>query len=153
MTVQPIPIAVYEAEGGIGQLELVDLVPPFALTGGLWACQRFRDLIAQGKLTRTRAGIERWLVSEGEITRNRRQTMFDQAMALLHGRPLEEAEAAFTEAYETHLRGDPGVAATRLVLHGLALGCGSVRLLDLPEPGARIALDILEWGAENPSPG
>jgi len=129
----PIPIAQWKEGTVTRELELVDLVPPFRLTGGLWACKSFLALIETGKIQRSRRSIEKWIKDPRErtVTHNRRQTMFDQSLDLLQGRSLEEAEAAYADAYRAYLQTDAGVAATRLVLAGIRAS-RVVALLHLP---------------------
>jgi hypothetical protein len=147
----PIPIYRWVVGPIVNELELVDLVPPFALSGGLWACERFQELAATGVITRGAASIKRWIADprESEVTHNRRQTMFDQATALLAGRKLEEAGEAFRAAYRDHLQRDAGVAATKLVVHGLYADAKNGRVMRLPAQLAPDILATLEWEEED----
>jgi hypothetical protein len=143
----PIPIARW-TEGPIQrELELVDLVPPYALTGGWWAADLLLRLIQEGKIVRSNAGIQAWIEHGGptaETSRARRQTMIHHASNLLRGRTLEQAAEAFVEGYQTFLR-SPGVQATRIVLHGIYASHHNCRLLRLYPLLAPHILAALDW--------
>lgn len=90
---------------------LPQLSIPQELLEGYQHTLHLRNLVFSEVLTRTNAGINRWIAAGEGQERDLRRAQVALTFRFLDGRPLEEAEEVLREQYQTMLAGPEARAA------------------------------------------